>query len=111
MIRNASARQMSQCLKVDRRAAAAVCGIYFADQLRYEMPNSAFDNTHLDSHCLVKSNLSSCLGVISVFVEGAVGTVLLLLDSCAKLHQVFRYRLVRRLEDIDQPNDRVSRPK
>lgn len=108
MIRNASARQMLLGLQVDLRAAAVAGGIYFADQLRYEMPKSAFDNTKLESWDLIKSNLSSCLGVSSVFVEGAVCTVLLLLDSCTELHQLFGYRLVCCLENVDQPNNRVS---
>jgi hypothetical protein len=72
------------------------------------MPKPASDNTRLDPCNLVEGNLGSCLGVVGIFVKGAVCTVFLLLDSCTKLHQVFWYGLVGCLEDIDQPKNRVS---
>lgn len=63
---------------------------------------------HVVLSLLVKSNLRRSLGILSVFVKGTIGSVFLLLDSGAKLHQIFRYGLIRCLEYIDQSARLVS---
>ena len=72
-----------------------------------EMRKPAYTFSSLTNH-LIKRNLRRCLRGIDIFVECAVSSVLLLLDSGAKFHQVFRHVLIRGLENINEPAVIVS---